>query len=125
MNKEEICKKIADISEMLMHSKIDTSMVMRIQDYLIDIRQYIDKHMDCDAVNHPVHYQSLISDKNSKYNIECIDAMVSAFGREDVQAFCKCNAFKYNWRASTKNGMEDIDKAIWYLNKYKELEDDQ
>lgn len=64
-------------------------------------------------VNHPEHY--------NQGGIECIDAMISAFGNEAVAHFCIVNAFKYVWRASDKNGMEDIDKAIWYLNKFKEL----
>lgn len=64
-------------------------------------------------VNHPSHY--------NQGGIECIDAMVSAFGKEAVGNFCICNAFKYVWRAKQKNGVEDLDKAIWYLNKVKEL----
>lgn len=64
-------------------------------------------------VTHPSHY--------TQGGIECIDAMVSAFGNEAVATWCKCNAFKYIWREAHKNGMEDIDKAIWYLNKFKEL----
>lgn len=67
------------------------------------------------SVNHPSHY--------NQGNIECIDAMVAAFGKEAVENFCLVNAFKYVWRNRDKNGFEDIDKAIWYLNKYKELVD--
>lgn len=67
-----------------------------------------------DNVNHPSHYTS--------GGIECIDAMEAAFGIEWVQHFCACNAFKYIFRFLHKNGLEDIDKACWYLNKYKELE---
>ena len=66
-----------------------------------------------DNVNHPSHY--------NQGGIECIDAMVAAFGKEAVENFCLCNAFKYVWRNRDKNGFEDIDKAIWYLNKVKEL----
>lgn len=65
------------------------------------------------TVNHPSHY--------NQGGIECIDAMLAAFGEEAVKNFCLVNAFKYVWRARDKNGMEDIDKAIWYLNKFKEL----
>ena len=68
-------------------------------------------------VNHPSHY--------NQGGIECIDAMVSAFGKEAVGNFCICNAFKYVWRAKQKNGEEDLDKAIWYLNKVKELNADE
>lgn len=64
-------------------------------------------------VSHPSHY--------NQGGIECIDAMVSAFGKEAVENFCLINAFKYVWRNRDKNGFEDIDKAIWYLNKVKEL----
>lgn len=58
-----------------------------------------------EAVNHPAHYQG----KN-----ECIDVMRAMFGDYDVAAFCKCNAFKYRFRAKMKNGDEDIKKAEWY-----------
>lgn len=68
---------------------------------------------EVEAVNHPDHY--------NQGGIECIDAMVSAFGEDATANFCYLNAFKYLWRSTHKNGMEDIDKAIWYLNKYKEL----
>lgn len=67
-----------------------------------------------DMVNHPPHY--------AEGGIECIDAMISAMGVEAVKNFCLCNAFKYVWRCRNKNGAEDIQKAIWYLNKYLELE---
>lgn len=71
-------------------------------------------------VDSPIHYQSYDSDNNG---IECIDAMIAAFGRDVVSGFCICNAMKYIWRHTSKNGMEDIAKAVWYLNKYKELAD--
>lgn len=60
-------------------------------------------------VNHPNHY--------NQGDIECIDAMIAAYGADMVSAFCICNAFKYIWRFADKNGIEDIQKAIWYLNK--------
>lgn len=72
---------------------------------------------DDDQVNHPSHYQSY----NKELNIECIDAMRAAFGDEAVTNFCICNAFKYVWRHQSKNGKTDISKAVWYLNKYLEL----
>ena len=72
-----------------------------------------DTPTECTTVNHPDHY--------NQGGIECIDAMVSAYGKEAVENFCLINAFKYVWRNRDKNGFEDIDKAIWYLNKVKEL----
>lgn len=62
-----------------------------------------------DPVNHPAHYTS--------GGIECIDAMQAAFGDEAVKDFCLCNAFKYLWRHRSKNGVEDLKKARWYLNR--------
>lgn len=67
-----------------------------------------------DPANHPEHYTS--------GKIECIDAMIEVFGIEAVKRFCLCNAFKYHWRHKLKNGQEDIDKATWYMDKFKELE---
>ena len=64
-----------------------------------------------DNVNHPSHY-------TGKY--ECIDVMQDVFGDEATNDFCLCNAFKYIWRARKKNGLEDVKKAVWYLNKYIE-----
>jgi hypothetical protein len=67
-------------------------------------------------VNHPAHY-------NGK-KFECIDVMREAIGLEDTKGFCLCNAFKYIYRCTKKNvdTSEDVKKAIWYLNKYLELE---
>ena len=64
-------------------------------------------------VTYPAHY--------TQGKVQCIEAMESAFGNEAVATWAKLNAFKYIWRADHKNGLQDIDKAIWYLNKYKEL----
>ena len=84
---------------------------------LVDITDdgFVTKFYDklCSKVDHPAHY--------NQGTIECIDAMVAAYGKEVVKYFCLCNTFKYIWRANNKNGIEDIDKAIWYLHKYKEL----
>lgn len=60
-----------------------------------------------DNVNHPAHYAS--------GSVECLDAMVSAFGREAVNTFAVCNAFKYIFRHENKGGKEDLLKAIFYL----------
>ena len=46
-------------------------------------------------------------------------------GRGAVKSFCLCNAFKYLWRHNRKNGVEDIKKARWYLDKYIELAEEE
>jgi len=61
-----------------------------------------------DMINSPSHYAS--------GEVECIDAMVSAFGLQRVQEYAEIAAFKYNWRSNKKgNPSEDKSKAIWYL----------
>lgn len=65
-------------------------------------------------IDHPTHYAG---------KFECIDVMLETMGRDDVRAFCLCNAFKYLWRCKKKHETpeEDIEKAVWYLQKYLEL----
>lgn len=77
-----------------------------------DITEYVEKYLEAekpDPVNRPAHYTS--------GGIECIDAMQAAFGAEAVKDFCLCNAFKYLWRHRSKNGVEDLKKCRWYLNR--------
>lgn len=64
-------------------------------------------------INRPEHY--------ANGNVECIDAMRSVLGNDAVINFCLCNVFKYLWRYKDKNGEEDINKAVWYFDKFKEL----
>ncbi len=70
-----------------------------------------------DNVDHPSHYET------GKF--ECIDVMKETQGAEAVKHFCLCNAFKYLYRHNNKNGVEDIRKARWYIDKYLELEGEQ
>ena len=81
-----------------------------------------DKHVDlqsvsekvCDNVNHPSHY-------NRDGAMECIREMVVVFGYEATINFCKLNAWKYRYRASEKNGAEDMAKSDWYVKMVEEL----
>lgn len=73
----------------------------------------MEEEYNAEYVKRPPHYNQ------GKY--ECIDVMEGIYGKEAVSNFCLCNAFKYLWRTKEKNGIEDVEKAIWYLNKYKEL----
>ena len=58
-----------------------------------------------EAVDHPPHYQS-------EAGIEAID-VIEAFGL----GFCLGNVVKYVLRAERKNGLEDLRKAKWYLER--------
>lgn len=63
-----------------------------------------------DNVNHPAHYTG--------GGIECIDALeAAAAGLTGIEAVCTANAIKYLWRWKHKNGIEDLRKAIWYINR--------
>lgn len=80
---------------------------------LKDVAPSVNEKSVNDNVNHPSHYAT------GKY--ECIDVMLEIFGIEAVKTFCLLNAFKYNYRSGRKNGLEDIKKAKWYIDKYIEL----
>lgn len=67
-----------------------------------------------DIINKPKHY-------NREGAMECIDEMQLIFGTEAVKHFCLCNAWKYRYRATEKNGDEDLAKSDFYIKKYKEL----
>lgn len=63
-----------------------------------------------DNVNHPAHYTG--------GDIECIDAIASAIqGLKGKEAYYTGNAIKYLWRWKKKNGVEDLKKAKWYIEK--------
>lgn len=67
-----------------------------------------------DIVNHPEHY--------TQGGVECIDAIAAATtGLQGIEAVCTANVIKYIWRWKRKNGVEDIKKALWYLNKLKSV----
>ena len=76
-------------------------------------KKYGYKSDSIDIVNHPAHYES------GKF--ECIEVMQEVMGAEAVKDFCICNVFKYVYRHKNKNGLEDLKKAKWYLDKYLEL----
>jgi len=65
-----------------------------------------------DPVNKPVHY--------NQAGIECIEAIEAM--TENMSSHTAphaANVLKYLWRHEYKNGLEDIDKAIWYLNRLR------
>lgn len=63
-----------------------------------------------DNVNHPSHY--------TQGKVECIDALESAtIGKSGIEAVCVANVIKYLWRYEEKNGVEDVKKAKFYLNR--------
>lgn len=61
-----------------------------------------------DNINHPAHYNEHPAHCTCSRRIECIDITRH-------MSFNLGNVFKYVWRADLKNGIEDLEKAAWYL----------
>lgn len=64
--------------------------------------QFVMSNRDND--NHPKHYN------NHPSGIECIAVT-------EHMNFNLGNAIKYIWRCGDKNGLEDLKKASWYINR--------
>lgn len=64
-----------------------------------------------DPVNHPEHYIS-------ETGLETIDVIEAfTFDLEGMEAVCTANVLKYMCRWKNKNGLQDLKKAQWYLNR--------
>lgn len=62
-------------------------------------------------VDHPPHYQS-------ETGLEVIDVIEAfTFDLAGSEAICTGNALKYLCRWKHKNGIQDLKKARWYLNR--------
>jgi|TARA_R100000234_G_scaffold102921_1_gene72291 hypothetical protein len=69
-----------------------------------------------DLVNSPPHY--------NQQKVECIDAIQSATD-DGFEFYLQGNILKYIWRYRYKNGVEDLQKAQWYLNKLIEVKENK
>jgi len=65
-----------------------------------------------DLVNSPPHY--------NQAGIECIEAILAAT-HEQREGYLQGNIIKYIWRYRYKNGLEDLKKARWYIEKLIEV----
>tara|TARA_A100001011_G_C13595894_1_gene550157 strand:+ start:41 stop:448 length:408 start_codon:yes stop_codon:yes gene_type:complete len=70
-------------------------------------------HRHYDDVNNPKHY--------NRGGLECIEAIEAMTEKMsgDIAPHA-ANVLKYLWRCEYKNGVQDIDKAIWYLNRLRD-----
>ncbi|WP_254639724.1 DUF3310 domain-containing protein [Cohnella sp. GbtcB17] len=69
-----------------------------------------------DNVNHPSHYTA--------GSIEAIDAIEAATtGLDGFEGMLTGNTIKYLWRWKRKNGVEDLRKAAWYLNRLIKMQE--
>lgn len=65
--------------------------------------------MTNDPIN-PDHYRT--------GKVECIDAIEAAtIGKSGIEAVCTANVIKYLYRYEAKNGLQDVLKAKWYMDK--------
>lgn len=60
-------------------------------------------------VNHPSHY--------TRGKIEVIRIMEDQLTPEEYRGYAKGQVLKYITRERGKNGLEDLKKAQWYLNR--------
>ena len=70
-------------------------------------------YFDFDPVDKPSHY----ADKE----IEVIDYIQDTLSDEEFEGYCMGNVIKYVSRYKRKNGLEDLKKARYYLNKVIDL----
>jgi len=67
-----------------------------------------------DPIN-PSHYRP-----DSGHGLEAIDCIEAAVtGLDPKVAVSIGNALKYLWRFHRKGGVQDLDKAIWYIQRAK------
>lgn len=66
-----------------------------------------------DLINHPNHYTA--------YSREVIDTMQGDMTPEEFTGYLKGNIIKYISRYQGKNGVEDLNKAIWYVTKLRDV----
>lgn len=62
-----------------------------------------------DVVNHPAHYNA--------GKIETFDYITDNLSDNEFRGYIKGNILKYISRERHKNGIEDLKKAQWYLNR--------
>jgi hypothetical protein len=62
---------------------------------------------DHDEVSRPAHYTT--------GGIQCIEALESCLTREGFEGYLRANCMKYLWRYPQKGGLQDLQKAQWYL----------
>lgn len=73
------------------------------------VERMVTKTKEYDTVECPRHYNS--------GSIECIDSIKESLDPDGFKGYLKGNVQKYLWRYKQKNGVEDLRKAKWYLDR--------
>ena len=74
----------------------------------------LEDNTTADMVNHPPHY--------NKTNRECIDVIQDSLTKQEFMGYLKGTIIKYTYRYPDKNGQEDLEKAVWFINKLRDQE---
>ena len=100
---EYIKKKFKELEEKSKEQKVK---------YLSGVKKQAQEQSDhkqtMDMVNHPPHY--------NKAGIETIQA-IKGMSDDGFEYYVQGNIMKYLWSYRYKNGVEDLEKALWYLKK--------
>ena len=83
-----------------MDYKTDVTM----EDFVRETTDFFD-----DAVHHPPHY--------GQGKIECIDYISDFLTKPELIGYLRGNVAKYLHRWPYKNGLQDLNKAAWYLDR--------
>ena len=88
----------------------DDELVSLADDMIAERKAQIWSRCPNDPVNHPAHY--------TQGGIECITAIEAACtGLTGQEGYCVGQVIKYIWRWKHKNGLQDLEKAKWYLER--------
>ena len=71
-------------------------------------------HRKKDIINNPTHYH--------QNGIDVIGFAGLQFSKEQLKGFHRINVLKYVTRYDRKNGVEDLEKAKYYIDRLIELE---
>ena len=78
-----------------------------------ELKKELKNNKENDLINHPNHYTA--------YSREVIDTMQGDMTPEEFTGYLKGNIIKYISRYQGKNGVEDLNKAIWYATKLRDV----
>jgi hypothetical protein len=74
------------------------------------------KPVETEAVEQPLAPDPVNPSHCKQESIECIEEIKAALGGGFI-AYLWGSAYKYIWRWPNKNGIEDLKKARWYLDR--------
>lgn len=119
---------IAIVHAIIIHEKVDdvekkfnfinpytNIKIKNLASRIEELEEVVEKgpNMKNDNVNSPNHYR--------QGGIECIEAIKASMSQHGFRDYLKGNVMKYMWRYENKGkAVEDIGKAIWYLNRLKD-----